>query len=113
MRRAAFDWVFQMARSDESGAGTVHAQGGTARSDQAGTYVGAFAGLGAMGVRTTDTDGFSGSNGVPGQTYRAAGRRRARAAAHMTGFLRTSRLRGHPEDIQLLNVAEVPWIVGD
>ena len=50
-------------------AGTAQAQGGPAGSGQAGAYVGAFAGLGAVDVRTTDTDGFSGSNGVPGQTF--------------------------------------------
>lgn len=41
----------------------------TAGSGQAGTYIGAFAGLGAVNVRLTDTEGFSGSNGVPGQTF--------------------------------------------
>ena len=50
-------------------AGTAQAQNGMAGSGQAGTYVGAFAGLGAVDVRMTDTDGFSGSNGVPGQTF--------------------------------------------
>ena len=50
-------------------AGTAQAQVGQAGSGQAGSYVGAFAGLGAVDVRTTDTDGFSGSNGVPGQTF--------------------------------------------
>ena len=50
-------------------ADTAQAQGGMTGSGQAGAYVGAFAGLGAVDVRTTDTDGFSGSNGVPGQTF--------------------------------------------
>ncbi len=50
-------------------AGAAQAQGGAAGSGQAGNYVGAFAGLGAVDVRTTDTGGFSGSNGVPGQTF--------------------------------------------
>ena len=50
-------------------AATAQAQGGMAGSGPAGSYVGAFAGLGAQDVRTTDTDGFSGSNGVPGQTF--------------------------------------------
>ena len=50
-------------------AGGAQAQGGTAGSGQAGAYVGAFAGLGAVDLRTTDTGGFSGSNGVPGQTF--------------------------------------------
>ena len=49
--------------------GTAQAQDGTAGSGQAGTYIGAFAGLGAVDVRMTDTDGFSGSNGVPSQTF--------------------------------------------
>ena len=50
-------------------AGGAQAQGGAAGSGQAGAYVGAFAGLGAVDVRTTDAGGFSGSNGVPGQTF--------------------------------------------
>ena len=49
--------------------GTAQAQVGTAGSGPAGTYIGAFAGLGAVDVRMTDIDGFSGSNGVPGQTF--------------------------------------------
>ncbi len=50
-------------------AGTTQAQVGPTGSGQAGTYVGAFGGLGAVDVRMTDTDGFSGSEGVPGRTY--------------------------------------------
>ena len=47
----------------------TQAQEGSTGSGQAATYVGAFAGMGAVDVRMTDTDGFSGSAGVPGQTY--------------------------------------------
>ena len=50
-------------------AGTTQAQDGSTGSGQAGTYVGAFAGPGAVDVRMTDTAGFSGSEGVPGQTF--------------------------------------------
>ena len=49
--------------------GTAQAQDGTAGSGQAGSYIGAFAGLGSVDVRMTDIDGFSGSNGTPGQTF--------------------------------------------
>ena len=50
-------------------AGAAQAQGGAAGSGRAGAYLGAFAGLGALDVRMTDAGGFSGSNGVPGQTF--------------------------------------------
>ncbi len=50
-------------------AGMAQAQDSSTGSGHAGTYVGAFAGLGAVDVRMTDTDGFSGSEGVPGKTY--------------------------------------------
>ena len=49
--------------------GTAEAQDGTVRASQTGSYVGAFAGLGSVDVRMTDIDGFTGSNGVPGQTF--------------------------------------------
>ncbi len=45
------------------------AQDGSTGWGQAKTYVGAFSGMGAVDVRMTDTDGFSGSDGIPGQTY--------------------------------------------
>ena len=44
--------------------GTTHAQESTT-----GFYVGAFSGAGVMDVRSTDIDGFSGYEGVPGQTF--------------------------------------------
>ena len=47
----------------------TQAQEGSTGSGQVGTYVGAFAGMGAVDVRMTDTDGFSGSDGLPGKTY--------------------------------------------
>lgn len=43
---------------------TTHAQENTT-----GFYVGVFSGPGVLDVRTTDIDGFSGYEGVPGQTY--------------------------------------------
>ena len=46
-------------------AGTAQAQDGSV----AGSYIGAFAGLGSLDVLMTDIDGFSGSNGMPGQTF--------------------------------------------
>ena len=49
--------------------GAAQAREGAGAYGQAGTYVGAFAGLGSADVRMTDTDGFSGSNGVPGQRF--------------------------------------------
>ncbi|MXW56749.1 MAG: hypothetical protein F4Z59_08880, partial [Gemmatimonadales bacterium] len=49
--------------------GTAQAQGGTDGSGQSGSYVGAFAGPGSLDVRMTDIDGFTGSNGVPGQAF--------------------------------------------
>ena len=49
--------------------GTAQAQNGTVGSGQARSYIGAFAGLGSVDVRMTDIDGFTGSNGVPGQTF--------------------------------------------
>ena len=45
-------------------AGTTQAQ-----ENATGFYVGAFSGAGLLDVRTTDTDGFSGYEGVPGQTF--------------------------------------------
>ena len=63
-------WVFAIASVIPMAVtGTTQAQDGPTGSDQAGTYVGAFGGLGAVDVRMTDTDGFSGSEGVPGQAY--------------------------------------------
>ncbi len=53
--------------------GTAQAQVGTAVSGPAGTYIGAFAGLGAVDLRMTDIDGFTGSNGVPGETFEYGG----------------------------------------
>ena len=50
-------------------AGVAQAQGGAAVTGRTGTYVGAFAGAGALNVRLTDAGGFSGSNGTPGQTF--------------------------------------------
>ena len=47
----------------------LQGQVGTAGSGPAGTYIGAFAGPGAVDVRMTDIDGFTGSNGVPGETF--------------------------------------------
>ena len=44
--------------------GTTQAQENTT-----GFYIGAFTGAGVMDVRTTDIDGFTGSQGVPGQTF--------------------------------------------
>jgi len=49
--------------------GTAEAQDGTAGSGQAGSYIGVFAGPGSLDVRMTDIDGFTASNGVPGQTF--------------------------------------------
>ena len=49
--------------------GTAQAQDGTVGSGQAGSYIGVFAGPGSLDVRMTDIDGFTGSNGVPGQTF--------------------------------------------
>ncbi|MDE2720551.1 outer membrane beta-barrel protein [Candidatus Palauibacter polyketidifaciens] len=49
--------------------GTAQAQDGTVGSGQAGSYIGAFAGPGSVDVRMTDIDGFTGSNGVPGQAF--------------------------------------------
>ncbi|WP_419947597.1 outer membrane protein [Candidatus Palauibacter sp.] len=49
--------------------GVAQAQDGTDGSGQAGSYIGAFAGLGSLDVRMTDLDGFTGSNGVPGQAF--------------------------------------------
>ncbi len=49
--------------------GSVHAQDGTDGSGRAGSYIGAFAGLGSLAVGMTDIDGFTGSNGVPGETF--------------------------------------------
>ena len=49
--------------------GSAEAQDGTVGSGRVGSYIGAFAGLGALDVRMTDIDGFTGSNGVPGQTF--------------------------------------------
>jgi len=49
--------------------GTARAQDGTAGSGRAGSYIGAFAGAGSVDVGMTDIDGFTGSNGVPGQTF--------------------------------------------
>ncbi len=48
-------------------AGTAQAQDGTDGSGRAGSYIGAFAGPGSLDVRMTDIDGFTGSNGIPGQ----------------------------------------------
>lgn len=45
-------------------AGTTQAQVNTT-----GFYVGVFSGSGVLDVRTTDTDGFTGSQGVPGETF--------------------------------------------
>ncbi len=45
-------------------AGTTQAQ-----ENATGFYVGVFSGPGVLDVQTTDTDGFTGSHGVPGQTY--------------------------------------------
>ena len=50
-------------------AGTAQAQDGTDGSGAAGSYIGAFAGLSSLDVRMTDIDGFTGSNGVPGQAF--------------------------------------------
>ena len=44
--------------------GTAHAQDNTT-----GFYVGAFSGPGVLDVQTTDIDGFTGSQGVPGQSF--------------------------------------------
>ncbi|MDE2944249.1 MAG: outer membrane beta-barrel protein [Gemmatimonadota bacterium] len=49
--------------------GVAQAQDGSDGSGQAGSYIGAFAGLGSLDVRMTDIDGFTGSNGVPGETF--------------------------------------------
>ncbi|MDE2805137.1 MAG: hypothetical protein OXN18_08345 [Gemmatimonadota bacterium] len=49
--------------------GTAQAQYDTVGPGQAGSYIGAFAGLGSLDVRMTDIDGFTGSNGVPGQAF--------------------------------------------
>ena len=49
--------------------GSAEAQDGAVGSGLAGSHIGAFAGLGALDVRMTDVDGFTGSNGVPGQTF--------------------------------------------
>ena len=49
--------------------GTAQAQDDTVGPGQAGGYIGAFAGLGSLDVRMTDIDGFTGSNGVPGQAF--------------------------------------------
>ena len=51
------------------GTGSAEAQDGTGGSGRAGSYIGAFAGLGVADVRMTDIDGFTASNGVPGQTF--------------------------------------------
>lgn len=48
---------------------TAQAQDGPDGSGPAGTYIGAFAGLGSLDARMTDIDGFTGSNGVPGQVF--------------------------------------------
>ena len=45
-------------------AGTTQAQ-----ENATGYYVGAFSGPGVVDVQTTDTDGFSGYEGVPGQMF--------------------------------------------
>ena len=44
---------------------------GTAQAQESttGFYVGAFSGPGVLDVQTTDLDGFTGSQGVPGQTF--------------------------------------------
>ncbi|MCY3774090.1 MAG: outer membrane beta-barrel protein [Gemmatimonadetes bacterium] len=63
-------WAFALALVNLMAvAGTAQAQEGSTGSAPAGNYVGAFAGPGALDVRMTDTDGFSGSEGVPGQTF--------------------------------------------
>ena len=49
--------------------GTAQAQDGTVGSGQAGSYIGVFVGPGSLDVRMTDIDGFTGSNGVPGQAF--------------------------------------------
>jgi len=49
--------------------GTAQAQDGSDGSGRAEGYIGAFAGLGSLDVRMTDLDGFTGSNGVPGQAF--------------------------------------------
>ncbi|MDE2877625.1 outer membrane beta-barrel protein [Candidatus Palauibacter soopunensis] len=50
-------------------AGVAQAQDGSDGSGQAESYIGAFAGLGSLDVRMTDLNGFTGSNGVPGQAF--------------------------------------------
>ncbi|MCY3554141.1 MAG: outer membrane beta-barrel protein [Gemmatimonadetes bacterium] len=45
-------------------AGTTQAQ-----ENPIGFYIGVFSGPGIMDVRSTDIDGFTGSQGVPGQTF--------------------------------------------
>ena len=50
-------------------ADTAEAQDGKAGSSRAGSYIGAFTGPGSVDVRMTDIDGFTGSSGVPGQTF--------------------------------------------
>lgn len=70
---AGKSWVFALAVVNLLAVAGItqvtEAQDSSTGSGQAKTYVGAFAGLGAVDVRMTDTDGFSGSEGVPGQTY--------------------------------------------
>ena len=40
-----------------------------AQENPSGFYVGVFSGRGVLDVQTTDLDGFTGSHGVPGQTF--------------------------------------------
>ena len=50
-------------------AGKAEAQDDAVASGRAGSYIGVFGGPGSLDVRMTDIDGFTGSNGVPGQTF--------------------------------------------
>ena len=50
-------------------AGKAEAQDDAVGSGRAGSYIGVFGGPGSLDVRMTDIDGFTGSTGVPGQTF--------------------------------------------